>query len=161
MGWHWESFVFAIIAFLILYLLLNKYAFGPLVDIMEKRRQLIAEQVGSADKNRQEAEKLVTEQKEAFQEARKEAYDLIEEARNTSNKQAETIITQAKEEASRLKEDALRAIDIEKNKAVAELRSEVGALSVKIASKIVEKEVDAAAQQGIVDQYLKKVGDNA
>lgn len=161
MGWHWESFVFAIIAFLILYLLLNKYAFGPLVDIMEKRRQLIAEQVGSADKNRQEAEKLVTEQKEAFQEARKEAYDLIEEARNTSNKQAETIITQAKEEASRLKEDALRAIDIEKNKAVAELRGEVGALSVKIASKIVEKEVDAAAQQGIVDQYLKKVGDNA
>lgn len=161
MGWHWESFVFAIIAFLILYLLLNKYAFGPLVDIMEKRRQLIAEQVGSADKNRQEAEKLVTEQKEVFQEARKEAYDLIEEARNTSNKQAETIITQAKEEASRLKEDALRAIDIEKNKAVAELRGEVGALSVKIASKIVEKEVDAAAQQGIVDQYLKKVGDNA
>lgn len=161
MGWHWESFVFAIIAFLILYLLLNKYAFGPLVDIMEKRRQLIAEQVGSADKNRQEAEKLVSEQKEAFQEARKEAYDLIEEARNTSNKQAETIISQAKEEASRLKEDALRAIDIEKNKAVAELRGEVGALSVKIASKIVEKEVDAAAQQGIVDQYLKKVGDNA
>lgn len=161
MGWHWESFVFAIIAFLILYLLLNKYAFGPLVDIMEKRRQLIAEQVGSADKNRQEAEKLVSEQKEAFQEARKEAYDLIEEARNTSNKQADNIISQAKEEASRLKEDALRAIDIEKNKAVAELRGEVGALSVKIASKIVEKEVDAAAQQGIVDQYLKKVGDNA
>lgn len=161
MGWHWESFVFAIIAFVVLYLLLNKYAFGPLVDIMEKRRQLIAEQVGSADKNRQEAEKLVSEQKEAFQEARKEAYDLIEEAKKTGNKQAENIISQAKEEASRMKEDALRAIDIEKNKAVAELRGEVGALSVKIASKIVEKEVDAAAQQGIVDQYLKKVGDNA
>lgn len=161
MGWHWESFVFAIVAFAILYLLLNKYAFGPLVDIMEKRRQLIAEQVGSADKNRQAAEKLVSEQKEAFQEARKEAYDLIEAAKNTSNKQAESIINQAKEEASRLKEEALRAIDIEKNKAVAELRGEVGALSVKIASKIVEKEVDAAAQQGIVNQYLKKVGDNA
>lgn len=161
MGWHWESFVFAIVAFAILYWLLNKYAFGPLVDIMEKRRQLIAEQVGSADKNRQEAEKLVSEQKEAFQEARKEAYDLIEAAKNTSNKQAESIINKAKEEASRMKEEALRAIDIEKNKAVAELRGEVGALSVKIASKIVEKEVDAAAQQGIVDQYLKKVGDNA
>jgi F-type H+-transporting ATPase subunit b len=160
MGWHWESFVFAIIAFVILYLLLNKYAFGPLVDIMEKRRQLIAEQMGSADKNRQEAEKLVSEQKEAFQEARKEAYALIEQAKNTSNKQAEDIISQAKTEASRMKEDAIRQIDIEKNKAVAALRGEVGALSVKIASKIVEKEVDAAAQQGIVDQYLKKVGNN-
>ncbi|MBD0384317.1 F0F1 ATP synthase subunit B [Paenibacillus sedimenti] len=161
MGWHWESFVFAIIAFVILYWLLSKYAFGPLVDIMEKRRQLIAEQMGSADKNRQEAEKLVSEQKEAFQEARKEAYDMIEQARNTSNKQAEDIISQAKAEASRLKEEALREIDIEKNKAVAELRGEVGTLSVKIASKIVEKEVDEAAQKEIVDQYLKKVGDNA
>jgi len=157
MSWHWESFVFGIIAFAILYWLLNKYAFGPLFGIMEKRAELVQEQLKSAETNRTKAEQLVAEQKEAIQEARKDAYNIVEQAKQASTRQAEEIVHKAKEDASRIKEEAVRDIESEKNKAIAALREQVGDMSVLIASKVLEKEVDAGEQQKLVNQYLKEV----
>jgi len=156
----WESTVFAIISFLILYFLLNKYAFGPLFGIMEKRREMVNEQIRSAEKNRLDSEKMLAEQQEALQTARQEAYDIIEQARVTSTRQAEEIVRLAKEDANRIKEEALKEIENEKNKAVAALRSQVSAMSVLIASKIIEKQIDEKSQKELVEQYLKEVGGN-
>ncbi|MCJ8012795.1 F0F1 ATP synthase subunit B [Paenibacillus sp. KQZ6P-2] len=153
------SFVLSLIAFVILYLLLNKYAFGPLFSIMEKRRELVMQQMNEASQTREQAVAYVEEQKQALEAARKEAYAIIEQSKQTSSKQADQLMAQAKEEAVRIKEEAVRDIASEKNKAVQELRSEVGAVSVKIASKLLEKEVSSdSAQEALVDQYLKEVG---
>ncbi|KPV55534.1 ATP synthase F0F1 subunit B [Paenibacillus sp. A3] len=160
MGFHWESTVFAIVAFLILYWLLNKYAFGPLMGIMEARKRMLAEQIESTDKNRREAEQLLTEQKQAMQDVRKEAHEIIEQARKVSAKQGEEIVEQAKSEAARLKNEALQDIESEKNKAIAAVRGQVSALSVMIASKIIEKQVDEKSQEELVEHYLKEVGGN-
>ncbi|RJE85585.1 ATP synthase F0 subunit B [Paenibacillus sp. 1011MAR3C5] len=154
----WESTVFAIVAFLVLLWLLNKYAFGPLFTVMEKRRQLIQEQMNTAETSRKAAEASLDEQKVALEQARKEAYAIIDQARSTSTKQADEIVQSAKNEATRLKDDALKDIESEKNKAIAALRTEVGGISVKIASKIIEKQVDEKSQEQLVDQYLKEVG---
>jgi len=153
-----SSTVFAIIAFLILYFLLNKYAFGPLIGIMEKRRELVQSQLDTAEQNRRESENLLAEQKQAIETAKKEAYEIIEQAKRTSVKQADDIINAAREEAARLKNEALRDIESEKNKAVATLRSQVSAMSVMIASKIIEKQLDEASQKELIDAYLKDVG---
>lgn len=158
MEFVWESLVFAMVAFGILYFLLNKYAFGPLFSIMEKRRQMIQEQMNSAEKNRAEADQFVEEQKQALQQARKEAYDIIEQAKITSAKQADDIIQAARGESSRIKEEALQEIESEKNKAVSALKAQVSGLSVLIASKIIEKQVDEQSQKELVDQYLQNVG---
>lgn len=159
MEFNWESLVFTLIAFLILYWLLNKYAFGPLFSVMEKRRELVVQQVEEAKQTREQASVYVEEQKQALQQARKEAYDIIEQSKQTSGKQAAQIIDLAKGEALRLKDEAVRDIENEKNKAVEQLRTEVGVVSVKIASKLLEKEVsEDKVQEELVDQYLKEVG---
>ncbi|WP_042170227.1 F0F1 ATP synthase subunit B [Paenibacillus gorillae] len=158
MGWHWESTVIAMVAFGILYWLLSKYAFGPLFNIMEQRRQLVLEQMNTAESSRKQAEANMAEQKAALDQARKDAYDIIEQARTTSTKQADDIVQTAKTEATRLKDDALKDIESEKNKAIAALRTEVGGISVKIASKIIEKQIDEKSQELLVNQYLKEVG---
>ena len=158
MTFVWTTFVYAIIAFAILYYFLSKKAFGPLFGIMEKRRQHIQEQIETAEKNRAESAKLLEEQKRALQDARKEAYDIIEQAKQTSARQAEDIIERAREEAARIKAEALRDIENEKNKAIAALRSQVSAMSVLIASKIIEKQVDETSQRELIDHYLKEVG---
>lgn len=159
MEFSWESLVLALIAFLVLYFLLNKYAFGPLFSVMEKRRELVLQQVEEAKQTREQANVYVEEQKQALQQARKDAYDIIEQSKQTSSKQAAQIIELAKEEAGRLKDEAVRDIENEKNKAVEQLRSEVGVASVKIASKLLEKEVkEDGVQEELVDQYLKEVG---
>jgi F-type H+-transporting ATPase subunit b len=146
------------VSFLILLWLLQRYAFGPLFGIMEKRKQLIQDQLDNAENSRAQAAQQLEEQKQALQQARKEAYDIIEQAKATSSKQADDIIVTAKTEASRLKDDAVKDIESEKNKAIAALRGEVGGMSVKIASKIIEKQIDEKSQEQLVNQYLKEVG---
>ena len=155
----WENIVLSMIAFVILYFLLNKFAFGKLFEVMEKRRQLVLGQLEEAKQTREQATQYVEDQKVALQDARKEAYEIIERSKQTSSKQAEQILEQASEEAQRLKTEAVRDIESEKNKAIEALRSEVGTVSVKIASKLLEKEVSVDdTQEKLVDQYLKEVG---
>jgi len=157
---EWTTFFIQIVAFLILYFLLQKFAFGPLFGMMEKRRQLVKDQIQTAENSRKQAEQLLEEQKQALQQTRKEAHDIIEQARQTSSKQADEIVAAARKEADRLKDEALKDIENEKNKAVAALRSQVSAMSVLIASKIIEKQIDEKTQNDLVEHYLKEVGGN-
>lgn len=159
MNFLWESSLITLIAFGILLWLLKRYAFGPLFGIMEKRSEMIQNQIKTAEKNRQDSEQLLQEQRQAIQDARKEAYDIIEQARQTSAKQAEDIIAQAKLEAERMKEDAMKEIENEKNKAIDVLRSQVSAMSVLIASKIIEQQIDENAHKSMIEQYLAEVGE--
>lgn len=153
-----SSFFYAIIAFGILYWLLSKYAFGPLIAMMEKRRLNIQEQIAQADNSRTEAATLLEQQKQALEDTRKEAFGILEQARVMSNKQTNDAIAAAKENADRIKKEALQEIENEKNKAVTQLRSEVSSLSVLIASKIIEKQVDEKSQEQLIEHYLKEVG---
>ncbi|GGD92727.1 F0F1 ATP synthase subunit B [Paenibacillus nasutitermitis] len=157
MSFVWESTVFTIIAFLLLLWLLSKYALGPLMGVMEQRRQLVQDQMKTAEESRLQASQQLEEQKQALQQARKEAYDIIEQSKLTSTKQADDIMQSAKAEATRLKNEAVSDIEVEKNKAIAALRSQVGGMSVMIASKIIEKQIDEKSQEQLVDQYLKEV----
>lgn len=155
----WTNIVFSIAAFAILYFLLNKFAFSKLFAVMEKRRELVMQQMDEAAKTREQAVAYVEEQKQALNSARQEAQQIIQQSQVTSNKQVEQALAQAKVEAARVKEEAVREIANEKNKAVEELRSEIGTASVRIASKLLQKEVSASGEQEqLVNQYLKEVG---
>ncbi|BBH23848.1 ATP synthase subunit b [Paenibacillus baekrokdamisoli] len=154
----WSNFFIQLIAFLILYWLLSRYAFGPLLSIMEQRKQLVKDQLDGAEASRKQADQHFEDQKQALQQARKDANDIIEQAKSISSKQAEEIVHAAKSEATRLKDDAVKDIESEKNKAIAALRSQVSGMSVMIASKIIEKQIDDKSQEQLVDQYLKEVG---
>lgn len=155
----WTNILFSIIAFAILYFLLSKYAFSKLFGIMEKRRELVIQQMDEAAKTREQAVAYVEEQKQALNSARQEAQQIIQQSQITSNQQVEQALAQAKVEATRVKEEAVRDIANEKNKAVEELRKEIGTASVRIASKLLQKEVSASGEQEqLVNQYLKEVG---
>ncbi|WP_256759192.1 F0F1 ATP synthase subunit B [Cohnella sp. WQ 127256] len=157
----WSNFFVQLVAFLILFLLLQRYAFKPLFGIMEKRRQMVQEQMEGAQKNRTEADQYIEEQKQALQQARKDAFEIVEQAKTMGSRQADEIVKAAQSESTRLKETAIRDIEAEKNKAIAELKAQVSGLSVLIASKIIEKQVDEQSQKQLVDQYLSKVGNKS
>lgn len=158
MAFIWENFILAIVAFIILYVLLQKFAFGKLFAVMEKRRELVKQQLEEAAASRTQAQSFIEEQKQALAVARKEAFDIVEMAKQNASRQTDEAIAHAKDEAERLKKEAAREIESEKNKAIASLRSEVSSMSVAIASKIIEKQVDEKDQSQLVDQYLKEVG---
>lgn len=157
---YWGSFIFQIVAFIILLLILKKVAYKPLVGMMIKRQEEIEEKINFAENNKIEAEKLLEEQVKTLQDSKREAQEIIERSRTTSIKQSEEILESAKTEAKRIKDQAVQEIQLERNKAVSELKEQVGALSVLIASKMIEKEIDAKEQTKLIDDIMKQVGNS-
>lgn len=125
---------------------------------MQKREEHIAGQITSAEKNRKESEKYLAEQREEIQKARNEAQSIIANAKLLSEQQTEEMIKSAKVEAERVKESALAEIKREKEQAVSELREQVASLSVLIATKVIERELDEKEQAKFIEDTLKEVG---
>ena len=150
--------IIQLLVFLVLFLLLRKYAFGPLMRVMNERANYIENQITTAEKNREEATRLADEHRSNVANAKKEASELLENARRNGEKQAADIIAAADAEARRLKEEAAAEINREKEKAIAELREQVGALTVALAGKIISKELDAEAHKALFEEAVKEMG---
>ncbi len=156
---EWGTMLFQAIVFLVLLLLVRKFAMGPAMAVMEKRRQHIENEITTAERNRQEAEALLAEQRRVLDEARVEAKAILDRVTKQANDEAARIVEDAKAAADRLKAEASAELAREVEKAKADLRDQMAGLSVLLASKIIEKELDEAAQKSTVEQFLKQVGD--
>lgn len=151
------TIIYQLLMFIILLALLRKFAWQPLMNIMKQREEHIANEIDQAEKCRQEAEKLLAEQRELMKQSRQEAQALIENARKFAEEQKEQIVASARAEAERVKETAKQEIEREKEQAMAALREQVASLSVFIASKVIEKELTEQDQRKLIEAYIKDV----
>ncbi|GER66381.1 ATP synthase subunit b [Weizmannia acidilactici] len=151
--------VFQLVMFIILMLLLKRYAWKPLMGIMQKREEHIAKEIELAEKNRAETNRLLEEQRALLSQARQEGQALIENAKKQADAQREEIISTARAEAERLKNAAKLEIEQEKAKAVAALREQVASLSVMIASKVIEKEISEKDHEKLIMESIKEAGE--
>jgi F-type H+-transporting ATPase subunit b len=154
----WGTMLSQLVMFLLLMMLVSRFALRPLLATMRQRQDHIDGQIRSAENHEAEAEKMIEEQKEALQVARVEAKEIIERAKVQKERDAEEIIRQANERADRLIHEATNEINREKEKALLALRQEVGELSVQLASKVIGQELDQSLQSKLVHRYLEQVG---
>ncbi|QTN00859.1 F0F1 ATP synthase subunit B [Sediminibacillus dalangtanensis] len=145
--------------FIVLLLLLRKFAWGPLMNVMKQREDHIASEIETAEKNRAEAERASREAAEELKKTRQEAQTIIEDAKHAGQKQEQQIIEAARETAERIKVSAQEDIEQEKEKAIKALQDQVATLSVQIASKVIEKEINAQDQEQLINEYIKEVGE--
>ncbi|QED49723.1 F0F1 ATP synthase subunit B [Cytobacillus dafuensis] len=158
-GFNGGDMIYQLIAFIILLLLLKKFAWGPLMGVMKQREDHIAGEIEAAEQSREEAKKLLEEQRSLLKEARTEAQGLIEGAKKQGDVQREEIIVAARAESERLKESAKLEIEQQKEKAVAAIREQVASLSVLIASKVIEKELSTEDQEKLINEYIQEAGE--
>lgn len=158
-GINTGDIIFQLIMFIILMALLKKFAWGPLMGIMKEREAHVANEIAAAENSRQEAKKLLEEQRTLLKEARTDAQGLIESAKKQGDLQREEIIATARGEAERIKESAKLEIEQQKEKAVTAIREQVAQLSVLIASKVIEKELSAADQEKLINEYIQEAGE--
>ncbi|RPF54109.1 F0F1 ATP synthase subunit B [Aquisalibacillus elongatus] len=149
-----------LIIFIVLLVLLKKFAWGPLMKVMKEREDHIANEIDTAENNRKEAERLMSEANAELKESRQNAHQIIEDAKQTAKTQESSILDQARQEAERIKESAREDIAQERDKAVQQLQEQVATLSVQIASKVIEKELSADEQDELIQEYLKEVGES-
>ncbi len=149
--------IWTVISFLILLILLWKFAFGPLVDILEKRSNKIQDSLREAEETRNEAERLLGEYKEQLKEARKESQKIIEQGKKLGESIREEIMGKAKQEADqtivRAREEILR----EKENAIKELRSKVADLTIEASSKVIQKSLDKQEHLKLIEEFISEV----
>lgn len=151
------SMLVQIISFIILLALLGKFAWKPLMKVMQDRQEFISSEIDAAEQSRKDAEAAAKTAAEELKKTRAEAHAIIEEARKAGQQQEEQIIATARREAERLKDAAVEDIANEKEKAMQALQAQVASLSVQIASKIIEKEITSDDQDKLISDYVKEL----
>lgn len=148
-----------LILFSILLLAVKHYAWGPVKDMMEKRRQKVIDDLDQAASDRKKAEILANEREAALKNSRQEATQILSVAKSNAQKTGKQIVSEAKAEASAIRERAKADAAQAKTDALNEARNEVADLSVTIAEKVIAKNLSAADQKDLVDQFIKGLND--
>ena len=141
------------ISFAILFFVLKKFAWKPIVGTVNDREQSIKDALASAEKARLEMENLTADNERILKEARVERETMLKEAREIKDKMITDAKDEAQVQANKMIEQAQTAITNEKKAAMAELKSHVAGLAVDIAEKVVREELSNK------DKQLKLVED--
>jgi F-type H+-transporting ATPase subunit b len=154
-----ESLIFwTTIIFVVFFLLLKKFAWGPILGAVKSREESINNALASAESARLEMRNLTASNERILQEARLERDAMLKEAREMREKMIADSKADAQAEGARMIEQAKVAIAAEKNAAMAELKSHVSTLSLDIAEKLLKSELsNKEAQTKLVENMLGDV----
>ena len=150
-------FIWTILTFLVLVGLLAKFAWGPLLEALERRRAAIAKSLEDAQKARQELERLQRESAEMLRQARVEAESIVSRSRSDAEALREELKQKSRAEAAAIVKNAEKQIQMETARAVQQIRNETVDLSVAIASKILKRQVSKEDHEGLIEDTLKQV----
>ena len=149
------DFLFYIVSFVILMLIIKHYAWGPVTKMMSDRAEKIANDLDSAEDSRKKANVLATERQSQLDNSRQEASEIVNRAKDNGKKQHDDIVTGAQDEATTLKQNAIKDIEQERQEALSGVQSDVAELSIEIASKIIQKELNENDQKDLINSYIE------
>lgn len=151
--------IWYLVCFAILLLLVKHYAWGPVKDMMEKRRQKVTGDLDQAASDRKKAEALASQREAALKDSRQEATKILSNAKLNAQKISDGIITSANGDAANIRDKAKKDAAQAKIDAINGARDQVADISVAIAEKIISKNLSAADQKDLVDQFIKELDD--
>jgi len=150
--------LWTIITFVVLLLILWKAAWRPIVDALDARAEKVRFEIDNAERTRQEAEKLLSQHKALMDNAKNETSQIITKGREEAEKLKNEILEKANHDARSIAERAKKEIELAKDKALADIKTEVVLLSTGIASKIISKNIKPEDQKALVEEALNKIG---
>jgi len=151
--------IWTILTFVSLLAALRVLAWKPLLGMLDAREQSIRDAIRESERLQAEAEQLASEHRMQLAEARREAQAIVAEGRDAAQKVRADIEEKARVEGAAMVERALREIDREKTAALESLRKESVELALSAASRLIDRNLDAAADRSLVVDYLAKLGD--
>jgi F-type H+-transporting ATPase subunit b len=146
-----------LVIFVILYLILRKYAFPAVLEAVEAREKALADAIEGAKRDREEAAKLLADHRAKIESARDEAQRFIAEARQVAEKSRAELLEKTRLEQQEMLERARRDIGVERDKAIAELRREAVDLAIAGASRVVEQNLDSDKNRKLVESFLSSL----
>ena len=143
--------------FLIVVLVLGKFAWGPVLSLLKQREEFIHKSLSDAKRDRDAAEARLKEHAAKLQSAQAEAVSIIEDARRDAERLREELKTRARSEADTMVKNAGRQIEMQTTRAMQQIRQEAVDLSVTIASKLLERNISKEDNEKLIADALKQI----
>ncbi len=150
-------FFWTLVAFLIVFLILKKFAWKPILSMLNDREKGIAESIATAEKVKNEMAQMKNENEALMAQAREERALMLKEARETRDKIVSEAKEKAKTEAAKIVADAQAVINQQKMATLVDLKNQVGILVLDVAEKVLRKELGNNAEQ---EQFIKLMADD-
>ena len=151
--------VIQIINTIILFWILKRILFKPVLNIIDAREEGIKNDIASGEKAKNEGLALKEQYEQKLLVSKNEGQEIIKQATLRAEEKSAEIISTAKEEASTIKERASKDIAQEKEKAMNELRTEISAMAILAASKVIEKDIDQSKHEEMINKFIEEVGE--
>ena len=150
-------YIWTIITFLLLFYVLAKFAWKPLLGMLEERENLIKTSLNDAETARKELEKINLESEAIITKARTDAQSILSDGKAAAEKIKDDTVAKAKEEANKIKEEAKLQIKAEKDKAISDIKKEVVVLSISVAEKLINKNISEQDNSSLIEESLKEI----
>ena len=153
--------LFTLVNTVVLFLVLKKFLFKPVMQMITDRQKEIDDMYDAADSAKSEAQALEAEYKEKLSQAAITGERMVKEAVARGQSREEEIIRQANAEASAIIAKASADIALEKKKALNDAKDEISSIAMAIAEKVVGRELTGADHSDLVDGFINRLGDDA
>ena len=153
-----NEFIPALIAFLVIWFVLAKFAFPTIVGMLDKRAETIKNNLEEAEAAKIEAQRSLEEYKKQLADARREAAGIVDEARRAGEQVKADITAQAQVQADEMLAKAKKTIEKEKLAAITDLQGSVADLTVAVAGRFIGQDLSDADQRKLIEKYVAEAG---
>lgn len=153
------SFITGINVF-ILFFALSYLLFNPVRAALEKRKQKIAGELKNAADDKEAAHAMKEEYEAKLHEVNKEAEAILEDARKRAKQREAEIIAEARDEANRIVERGNREVELERKKAIDDMKEQIISIASVMAGKVVAASIDTTVQNALINETLKEMGES-
>ena len=153
------NLVFTIINLLVLYLLMKKFLFGPIIKVMDERKAMIDQQFAGAKEQEDQAKALREQYEGALKSAKEESFQIMEQARKEAKAQADRTVEDTQAKVSAMLAKAQEDINTERENAMRQMKDDVASLAMEAAGKIIGKNSGTEQDLSLYDQFIEEAGD--
>lgn len=160
LGIDWKILVAQLVNFLIIYFLLAKFAFKPLIKMLEERRKKVENSIKTADDIAKEKEDLDITVRKTMSDAKSEAQKIITKAQASMKEEASKARAQAESASAKMLADTKTQIDTMKKETKSELAREIGMLVVKATERIVDQDLPEESKKKVDEKIIRNIKNN-
>ena len=157
-GVNFFTMIFAWCNLLILYIFLKRLLFEPIKKMIDSRQKEIDDMYSDAENAKETANEMKAEYESKIEKATEESEEILKKAVRKAQLREEEILQEANAKAARTLERAAEQVELEKKKAVNDIKNEVSEMAVSIASAVIERDVSKDEHAALIDSFIENIG---
>lgn len=158
MTFYIPTIIINVVNVLLFFAIIKIFLWKPVMGIMEKRQQMIQDDLDQAQSDKEQAQAMKEEYEGALADAKEEAVGIVEKARQRSAQEHDAAVAKTQEETAKMIADAQHMIEVERGKAMKGMQAEIATIAMAAACKVVGNNIDEEDNRKYLDDFLSEAG---